>query len=215
MNEEGWQRARTPEQRAERERHILDAAEKLFAKMPYERVTMQRIAREVGVSQSNIYRYFATREEVFLRLFLDDLDLWLEDIMASLRPRMTLGAFAEAWTDILLRQERLLELHPHLAVSLERNASEKVYRKTKKRFMGLIERGLPALRAALPFPDDESVLAFLETHLALASGLAPMAKYSPMQERVLQEEGLASLKIDFRTAYRRAIETYLKGAVES
>lgn len=214
MKSDGWQRARTAEQRAERERQILESAERLFTDLGYERVTMQMIAREIGVSQSNLYRYFSTREEVFLRLFLDDLSLWLEEVIAFLRPDMDMETFAEGWTDILLRQKRLLELHPHLAVSLERNASEGVYRETKLRFRALLERGLSALRAALPFPSDGAALAFLQVHVGLTSGLAPMAKYSPMQEKVLAESGLSSLKIDFRTSYRRAIETYLKGALD-
>jgi len=215
MRDGEWQRARRPEQRAERERHILEAAERLFAGLPYERVTMQMIAREVGVSQSNLYRYFATREEVFLRLFLDDLGLWLDDILTALRPGMTVADFAETWTELLIRRERLLELHAHLALSLEKNASEKVYRETKRRFLDLILRGLPALRAALPFTDDGTVLAFLEIHLGLAAGLSPMARYSPMQERVLSEDGLSALRLDFRVTYRRGIETYLRGALGS
>ena len=52
MKSDGWQRARTAEQRAERERQILESAERLFADLGYERVTMQMIAREIGVSQS-------------------------------------------------------------------------------------------------------------------------------------------------------------------
>ncbi len=215
MIDGGWHRARKPEQRAERERQILEAAEKLFAEFPYEDVTMQRVARETGISQSNLYRYFATREEVFLRLFRDDLGRWLDDVLGSIGPAMSIAAFVEAWTAALLRQERLLELHPRLALSLERNASERVFRETKRGFLVLLERGIPAMRAALPFPDDGAVLRFLEIHLGLVSGLAPMARYSPMQERVLAEPGLSALRIDFGDVYRRGIETYLRGALET
>ncbi len=206
-----WRRARNPEQRAERERQILGAAERLFAGLPYERVTMQMVARETGISQSNLYRYFSTREEMFLRLFTEDLRRWLEDILTSLGSGLSVSAFSERWTGILLRHERLLELHPHLALSLERNASETVYRNAKRSFLALIERGLPVLKAALPFRDDRDVLAFLETHLALTAGLFPMSKYSPMQRSVLLDPELSPLKIDFAIAYRNTIETYLNG----
>lgn len=211
MMDGDWHRARKPEQRAERERQILDAAERLFAELPYEKVTMQMVARDTGISQSNLYRYFSTREEMFLRLFIEDLGRWLDDIIVSLGRDLTVKDFAARWTEILVRQERLLELHPHLALSLERNASERVYRDTKRHFLELMNKGIPAMRAALPFRDDGEILAFLETHLALTAGLFPMAKYSPMQEGVLADRELAALKIEFAASYRLMIETYLKG----
>lgn len=213
MHHTGWQRARNAEQRSERENAVLDAAERLFARLPYEKVTMQMIARDVGVSQSNLYRYFSTKEEVFLRLFVSDLELWLADVEKNLGAALDIDGFAESWTVILLRQDRLLELHPHLALSLERNASEDIYRSTKIHFKGLIERGITILRKALPFTDDRAVISFLEIHLVIVAGLYPMAKYSEMQERVLSDPALSGMKLDFSTVYRRAIAAYLRGTI--
>lgn len=213
MHETGWQRARNAEQRFEREKAILEAAERLFAGMPYEKVTMQMIAHDTGLSQSNLYRYFASKEEVFLRLFVKDLEIWLSDVEANLGANLDIDGFVDSWSAILLRQERLLELHPRLALSLERNASEDIYRSTKLHFKSLIERGVPALKKALPFRDDGAILSFLEIHLVLTAGLYPMAQYSEMQERVLAEPALSGMKLDFASVYRKAIAAYLKGTI--
>ncbi|ACL61686.1 TetR/AcrR family transcriptional regulator [Methylobacterium nodulans] len=51
-----------------RREHILDAAEACFVRSGFHRATMQDIAREAAMSPANIYRYFASKEDVVLGL---------------------------------------------------------------------------------------------------------------------------------------------------
>src|SRR5262245_20848414 len=44
---------------------MLVAAEALFAESGYSNATMAAIARRAGVSTGNLYRYFASKEELF------------------------------------------------------------------------------------------------------------------------------------------------------
>ena len=62
-----YQRARSPQQKAERMTAIMDAAESLFRDLPYHEINMGMIAKELGWSRSNLYKYAATQEEVFLK----------------------------------------------------------------------------------------------------------------------------------------------------
>jgi AcrR family transcriptional regulator len=50
-------------QRARRE-HILDSAERCFARAGFHRCTMQDICREAGVSPGALYVYFASKEDL-------------------------------------------------------------------------------------------------------------------------------------------------------
>jgi len=50
---------------AERRREILEAAERVFGRAGYWSATTAEIAREVGVSQPAVYRYFASKRELF------------------------------------------------------------------------------------------------------------------------------------------------------
>jgi TetR/AcrR family transcriptional repressor of uid operon len=50
-------------QRARRE-HILDAAERCFARAGFHRTTMQDICKEAGVSPGALYVYFANKEDL-------------------------------------------------------------------------------------------------------------------------------------------------------
>jgi len=71
-----WERARRPEQTAARRKEILNAAKALFAELEYEEISLNAIAREAGFSKPNVYRYFSTREEIFLAIFEEEpLDL--------------------------------------------------------------------------------------------------------------------------------------------
>jgi TetR/AcrR family transcriptional repressor of mexJK operon len=57
-----------------RRKRIIDAAQRKFSSTPYELVQMDDVARAAGVAKPTIYRYFATKED----LFLESLDGMLE-----------------------------------------------------------------------------------------------------------------------------------------
>ncbi len=48
---------------------ILNAAEKIFTEMPFDRVTMRHIAREVGITATAIYRYFPDKQSLFGEIY--------------------------------------------------------------------------------------------------------------------------------------------------
>jgi len=50
---------------------MLIAAEAVFAESGYSTATMAAIARRAGVSTGNLYRYFASKEELFYTIFTD------------------------------------------------------------------------------------------------------------------------------------------------
>ncbi|HMK33906.1 MAG TPA: helix-turn-helix domain-containing protein, partial [Desulfomonilaceae bacterium] len=45
---------------------IIDAAIRLFATTPFDRVGMRDIASEAGLSPASIYRYFSNRDDLFV-----------------------------------------------------------------------------------------------------------------------------------------------------
>ena len=61
-----FQRARDPEQKEQRRQDLLAAARRLIVAHGVAAVGLSDIAREVGLAKSNLYRYFASREEILL-----------------------------------------------------------------------------------------------------------------------------------------------------
>jgi TetR/AcrR family transcriptional regulator, cholesterol catabolism regulator len=62
-----------------RRKRIVEAAQRMFAATPYEEVQMDGVARTACVAKPTVYRYFATKEE----LFLESLDATLEELGAE------------------------------------------------------------------------------------------------------------------------------------
>ena len=78
MNEQGFIRARSPENKAKRAKDILKSAMLVLDRDGIDAVTLTAIAREAGVVKSNIYRYFESREEILFRLMLEESDYLTE-----------------------------------------------------------------------------------------------------------------------------------------
>ena len=61
----------------ERQKQILTAAAKCFAKKGYHRTTMDDIVREARLSKGGIYWYFKSKQEIFRSL----LDSWFKEMV--------------------------------------------------------------------------------------------------------------------------------------
>jgi AcrR family transcriptional regulator len=104
--EETLRRALTPKARRTRER-ILEAALALFADRGYEATTMRDVAREAGASLGLAYRYFASKEEFALALYMrlaEESEDWARDRLAG-------GTVAERFEAAMLA--KLDQVSPH------------------------------------------------------------------------------------------------------
>jgi AcrR family transcriptional regulator len=57
-----------PAWRIRRRKKILDAAAKLFGRAAYDAVQMDQVARAAGVGKPTLYRYFPSKDELFLEI---------------------------------------------------------------------------------------------------------------------------------------------------
>ena len=59
---------RQQDRQQDRRTHILDAAERCFARSGFHRTTMQDVAREAGMVPGNLYRYFPSKDAMIAGL---------------------------------------------------------------------------------------------------------------------------------------------------
>ena len=59
----------TPDWRVRRREAILAAAADLFARRPYHDVQVDDVAKQAGVGKATLYRYFPSKEELYLHAF--------------------------------------------------------------------------------------------------------------------------------------------------
>lgn len=207
-----WIRARSDEQREERRRSILNRAEILFREKGYEGVSLKGIAAGLKMERTNIYRYFKTREEIFLTLFSRDLKNWVTVLEnSSPKPNPSPDDFAHWLTDSLLDQTELLGLIPQLALSLESNSSYEVLLRFKQDLVRITEGVGAVIQGIFPWMKRHQIDLFLKILLGLLSGLYPMSQPCELQKKVLTEPGLESLALDFQSALISAVSWMIGG----
>ncbi|SHF38500.1 TetR/AcrR family transcriptional regulator [Streptoalloteichus hindustanus] len=74
----GPRRRLTPEQRRG---ELLDVGAEMFATRPYDDVLMEEVAERAGVSRANLYRYFASKRDLFAAIYRRAAD----DLLAATR----------------------------------------------------------------------------------------------------------------------------------
>ncbi|MCY1277410.1 HTH-type transcriptional regulator RutR [compost metagenome] len=78
---------------------ILQAAEKVFAEKGYGGTSMGDIAEQAALPRSNLHYYFSTKDELYLAVLQDLLDVWKQDALCFERfddPRVVLASYIRA-----------------------------------------------------------------------------------------------------------------------
>src|SRR5262245_11460473 len=78
---------------------ILQAAEKVFAEKGYGGTSMGDIAEQAELPRSNLHYYFSTKDELYLAVLQDVLEVWKQDAMCFEMfddPRVVLASYIRA-----------------------------------------------------------------------------------------------------------------------
>lgn len=209
-----WERARHPEQKRERRTTILAAAARLFDEGGVDGASLSAIARAASISKANVYRYFESREAIFLELLVDEQEAWERDVragLADLEGRDDIDAVATLFATVLVARPRMCALMASLASVLEHNIGEETVANFKRRFAGGMLEILPVLQTAVPSVPFSGLRSFLMHHVLHAAGTWPHAHPSPVVESVLRREEFAGLRVEFADAVRSHACALLRG----
>ena len=201
-----WQRARNPDQKAERVDAILAAAAALFDEKELSDISMRDVAERAGLGKASLYHYFKTKEEVFISLYREELDHWLPDVQQRLgRLRApTPNRVAKALTEALRERDRLCRLAVIFSSVLEHNLSKEFIRDFKQSLLSPLEQFSGSLTDVLEL-SDQTVQDFLFQHHAIIAGLWPLAHPSPQVSDVLKDRQFERLRVDFYRLFERTI----------
>ncbi|WAS90258.1 TetR/AcrR family transcriptional regulator [Nannocystis punicea] len=207
-------RARADADKQSRRRALLCAAAEAFDEMPYNAVTVADIARRANLAKGTVYLYFATKEELFLQLALEQLGEWFGEVESALvGDGAPLGP--EALSELLARSlagrvrlARLLALQHGV---LEHNVAPAVVLAWRRSMLAqmlqtaaLLERCSPAMRPG------EGLRFFLHLHAA-AVGLHQMTHPAPELAATLACPTLLPLRLDFAAALQAHAAALLRG----
>jgi AcrR family transcriptional regulator len=207
-----FQRARQPKQIEQRREAILHFALVLFQKKGLENVTLANIADRAGMVKSNIYRYFDSREHIYLRVLQSQGAEWEKRVMPgleALKGKGTVAKVAQVITKAFLQSEEYSTLITVINPVLEKRLTPNHVIDFRSAFFERRKRFAQALALALPDATFETIFPLtlhIFTHVA---GLWPLCHPSPGSEKLLREPGLAHLNLDFEAEMARFLTHFL------
>ncbi len=66
--------------------NILEAAGELLMNSPYHKVTMDKVREKVGVGKGTLYRHFDSKEDLYCKVVLNELDRLVESLQENFPP---------------------------------------------------------------------------------------------------------------------------------
>jgi len=209
-----WKRARSPEQKEQRRAAILEAATELFEDEGLEKASLNAIAKRAGFCKANVYRYFESREEIYLHLVLEDYREWtgaVERALAPLAGRDDERAVARALVASVVERPRMGALAASLTTVLETNVSVDVVVWFKTSMTEVALRLANAIQVAMPGLTMEATQRFLMASQLLIAGMWPAAHPPPAVREALQRPELAHMCVDFERDFEATLVALLRG----
>lgn len=206
-----FQRARKPEEIQARRETLLAAAAELFDAEGPMGAGLNAIAARAGFTKSNVYRYFESREEVLLSLFLDEMGQLVPAFAAAMAatPGDDLDALAHAVTQQFVARPRFGHLTSILSSTLETNVSEDTIVMVKRTMGGMVAELAAALRTRLPKASAADALWAISMIGSLIAGMWPAAHPAPVADRVLSRPEFAQHRPNIERDAPRAVRAIL------
>jgi AcrR family transcriptional regulator len=222
-----FQRARRPEQIEARRRAILSTARGMLGERSLADISLRELSLRVGLSKSNVLRYFDSREAIFLELLDTESEAWLDALEAVLaeggqagevrqgageaEPYAVEVRLASAVADTLYERPLLCELIGSMSGVLERNISVDFARAFKRRATGHTERLAVLVGSRLPRLGGAASGQFAAAVIVITAGLWPYANPTEAVATVTAEMGHPPTDETFPHALREALITHLIG----
>jgi AcrR family transcriptional regulator len=206
-------RARSKEQKDIRIDHVVKAALKLYRTIPYEKINMAKIAEELDFTRANLYKYFSTKHEVFLKVIESDFKAYIRDLEKAFSGKdpLPLEKFARLWSKVFYKHERLLELVSIQFTVIEKNVSVEKLAEFKIGLFSELPKFLAIVKKQFPqFSQDELEL-FVAMQNIFAVGLHPSTKMSEVQKKAIAKAGISYKAPDFEDTFARFIVLTVKG----
>ena len=195
-------RARSTEAKQERLRHIIDASSMVLSHKMLNDFTMADVVESTKLSKPAIYNYFATKEEILLQIYRDELRAWLDGMVSCVTASevaLDKRAFDELFVDSFCAASLLVKLTPQLTSTLEQNVSVGTYCAFKKETAKRMNE-FAALLVSTGLCDAVQAQGLALGYMTILVGALQVSAPAPFSDDELHHETVAFLKMmDFKT----------------
>lgn len=207
-----FQRARNEQQRAIRREAILSTAAQMLERTRVFELTLNELARQVGLAKSNVLRYFESREAVLLELYDREYRSWLDALEIVLAGLTNAEDVADAIADSVVRRPVFCELCASASGVLEHNVSGEVARDYKLAAIANAERlGELVLPRVGRFRRDAGITFVGGMNLIIGGTWAATQPSPGMAAAYASDPELLAMQWDLRVAIRELTATLLIG----
>ncbi|MCU1475564.1 MAG: TetR/AcrR family transcriptional regulator [Subtercola sp.] len=207
-----FRRARTDDQRAERRTAILETALGLLQNTRVADLTLNELARAVGLAKSNVLRYFESREAVLLELYDREYTSWLDALEAELAGVEDLEAVADVMARTVAERPIFCDLCASAPGVLEHNVSADVAAAYKRSAVANAERLGALVLPRLGQISRASGIIFVGGVNLIIGGVWANSQPSPgMAAAYDAHPELRAMRLDLRFAVRELLATLLVG----
>lgn len=98
-----------------RQELIIEAAERVFAVKPFNKINIRDIAKEAGISHASIYRYFPDQQSLFVEAFLqgaNEITLTLEGLIEGTKTPDVIK-ISDAYITYLMDNDQYFRMMTH------------------------------------------------------------------------------------------------------
>jgi AcrR family transcriptional regulator len=210
-----FQRARRPEQKEERRRHLLQVTRSLLSNHPDIRAFgLNELARQSGMTKSNVYRYFESRESLLLALLEEEWSLWYEEVRRDFRSvdhPATLENIANIFAHRTAARPLLAHLTSVLPSIIEHNLSVERIRDFKTASLGLLHELAAFMQVQAPSLSIPAFEEFVHLAIMMTTGIWPFSHPSTTALEAIQTPDLAPFRYDFERDLARGLLLLLRG----
>ena len=215
-NESPYLRARTPVQKEERRRHLLDTAKSLLLEIPdVHDLGINELARQAQMTKSNVYRYFESSEAVLLDVLVEEYMLWRVELRKALarggKRSGNIEHIARAFTATLVARPLLCRLTSILASILERNVSAERMVQFKQGLLAVRKETALDFHGCVPTIPASTFERFIHFALPLLIGLWPLGNPGKVAAAVEARPDLVALRYRFQQDLEEGMLMLLRG----
>lgn len=204
----------TEAQKEARRADILKVALHRFTLSPYQELSMAETAEEAGVAKGTLYLYFKSKEEMFLSIYTDQLNAWLDELdkrLVEAGGEASIARLVSAIGESLGSRKPLLQLTAILHTVLEQNVDYAAAKRFKGWFKERVVRTGALMERHLPFLRPGQGAALLMQINALVIGYQHMAEPSGVMREVLADPDMALFRVDLEKSLLDTLKTLLMG----
>jgi len=206
-----FERARSNEQKELRLKQIKDATMHLYNNMVYQDISMASIAKELDFTRGNLYKYYATKEEILLDVLKDKINIWHQDLSKAMinLPINDIKQFSKIWAKVTDESKDFLKLFSILFSIIERNVSIEKLTEFKKEIMASNMAAANLIKEKFPNISEEHIINFISLQISTIVGLYPLSNPSELQQKAIRNSGYPYTPPCFLTVFTEFLETLL------